>query len=92
MKDQHDKRTGNLLATPNAIRQARFAEQQRAMGRKARKIWATDEEAEALRLYLEELRAAQGGGGDPALPSSVFLLPFCLTPYCFTESVDKVER
>ena len=35
MKDQHDKRTGNLLATPNAIRQARFAEQQRAMGRKA---------------------------------------------------------
>lgn len=50
MKDQHDKRTGNLLATPNAIRQARFAEQQRAMGRKARKIWATDAEAEALRL------------------------------------------
>lgn len=31
MKDQHDKRTGNLLATPNAIRQARFAEQQRAI-------------------------------------------------------------
>ena len=66
MKDQHDKRTGNLLATPNAIRQARFAEQQRAMGRKARKIWATDAEAEALRLYLEELRAAQDGDRDPA--------------------------
>ena len=57
MKDQH---------TPNAIRQARFAEQQRAMGRKARKIWATDAEAEALRLYIEELRAAQDGENSPA--------------------------
>ena len=66
MKDQHDKRTGNLLATPNAIRQARFAEQQRAMGRKARKIWATDAEAEALRLYIEELMAAQDGENSPA--------------------------
>ena len=66
MKDQHDKRPGNLLATPNAIRQARFAEQQRAMGRKARKIWATDAEAEALRLYIEELRAAQDGENSPA--------------------------
>ena len=66
MKDQHDKRTGNLLAIPNAIRQARFAEQQRAMGRKARKIWATDAEAEALRLYIEELRAAQDGENSPA--------------------------
>ena len=41
MKVQHDKRTGNLLATPNAIRQARFAEQQRAMGRKSRASFST---------------------------------------------------
>ncbi|BDC84634.1 hypothetical protein K6625_23085 [Escherichia coli] len=66
MKDHRDTQTGNLLATPNAIRQARFADAQRKLGRKARKIWATDDEAEALRLYLEELRAAQGGGSDPA--------------------------
>lgn len=66
MKDHRDTQTGNLLATPNAIRQARFADTQRALGRKARKMWATDEEAEALRLYLEELRTAQGGGSDPA--------------------------
>lgn len=65
MKDRKDKQTGNLLATGNAKRQARFAEQQRAMGRKARKIWATDAEAEALRLYLEELRAAQDGENSP---------------------------
>ena len=66
MKDKRDKLTGNLLASDNAIRQARFAEQQRAMGRKARKIWATDAEAEALRLYIEELRAAQDGENSPA--------------------------
>lgn len=56
MKDQNEKNTSSLLATPNAIRQARFAEQQRAMGRKARKIWATDAEVKALRLFLKELR------------------------------------
>jgi len=65
LKDQRNKQTGNLLATGNARRQARFAEKQRAMGRKARKIWATDAEAEALRLYLEELRAAQDGENGP---------------------------
>lgn len=56
MKDQNEKNTSSLLATPNAIRQARFAEHQRAMGRKARKIWATDAEVKALRLFLKELR------------------------------------
>ena len=66
MKDKRDKLTGNLLASDNAIRQARFAETQRELGRKARKIWATDDEAEALRLYLEELRAAQDGDSGPA--------------------------
>ena len=65
MKDQPDKRTGNLLATPNAIRQARFAEQQRPLGRKARKHWATDPEAEALRPYIEERKAAQAGETSP---------------------------
>ena len=66
MKDKRDKLTGNLLASDNAIRQARFAETQRELGRKARKIWATDDEAEALRLYLEELRAAQDGDSGSA--------------------------
>lgn len=65
MRDNHDKQTRNLLATGNTARQTRFADQQRAMGRKARKIWATDEEAKALRLYLNELRAAQDGECGP---------------------------
>lgn len=66
MKDKRDKLTGNLLASDNAIRQARFAETQRELGRKARKIWATDDEAEALRLYLDKIRAAQDGDSGPA--------------------------
>lgn len=59
MNSHREKQTGN------AERQARFAEQQRAMGRKARKLWATDAEAEALRLCLKELRAAQDGDNGP---------------------------
>ena len=51
------KRSG---LTENAKKQARFSENQHAMGRKARKIWATDEEIQALRLYLKELRTNDG--------------------------------
>ncbi|WP_273545719.1 hypothetical protein [Aeromonas caviae] len=54
------------MASDNAIRQARFAETQRELGRKARKIWATDDEAETLRLYLDKIRAAQDGDSGPA--------------------------
>lgn len=44
-------------ASANAERQARFAENQKAMGRKPRKIWATDFEAQELRKHLEMLRS-----------------------------------
>ncbi|RWT33075.1 plasmid repression protein F [Aeromonas caviae] len=64
--DKRDTKTGNLLASGNAIRQSRFSEQQHKLGRKARKIWATDSEAEALRLHLDKLRAAQDGDSGPA--------------------------
>lgn len=65
MRDERDKKTSNLLATGNAARQTRFADQQRALGRKARKIWATDAEIKALRQQLEQMRAAQAGECDP---------------------------
>jgi hypothetical protein len=65
MRDERDKKTSNLLATGSAARQTRFADQQRAMGRKARKIWATDEEVKALRQQLEQMRAAQAGDNGP---------------------------
>lgn len=54
------------MADSNAKRQSKYAENQRALGRKARKIWATDKEAEAIRLYLEKLRAAQSEDDGPA--------------------------
>jgi len=44
-------------ASANAERQARFVENQKAMGRKPRKIWATDDEATELRRHLETLRS-----------------------------------
>ena len=65
MKDQKDKQTGDLLASPDAVRQARYAERMKAKGMRQRKFWLTDDEYEALRECLEELRAAQGGGSDP---------------------------
>lgn len=66
MKDQKDKQTGDLLASPDAVRQARYAERMKAKGMRQRKFWLTDDEYEALRECLEELRAAQGGVSDPA--------------------------
>ena len=66
MKDQKDKQTGDLLASPDAVRQARYAERMKVKGMRQRKFWLTDDEYEALRECLEELRAAQGGGSDPA--------------------------
>jgi hypothetical protein len=46
----------DLFSSDNAKHQARFAAKQRKMGRKARKVWATDAEIKALREYLETLR------------------------------------
>ncbi|MDF4391239.1 GNAT family N-acetyltransferase, partial [Vibrio parahaemolyticus] len=70
MKDQHDKRTGNLLATPNAIRQARFAEQQRAMGRKAASTppitlrLMTERDLPMLHDWLNRPHIVEWWGGD----------------------------
>ncbi|EBY7858637.1 TPA: hypothetical protein JV261_004857 [Escherichia coli] len=66
MKDTRDKKTGNLLASPDAVRQARYADRMKAKGYKQRKFWLTDDEYEALRECLEELRAAQDGDSGPA--------------------------
>lgn len=39
MKDQKDKQTGDLLASPDAVRQARYAERMKAKGMRQRKFW-----------------------------------------------------
>jgi hypothetical protein len=51
-----DNETLDMFASAAARRQRVFAAKQKQMGRKARKIWATDEEINALRKFLETLR------------------------------------
>ena len=58
MKDEHDNKTGDLLLlSPNARRQAAYAERQRAMGRKKFSYWMRPEEAEQVAAFLEQLRS-----------------------------------
>lgn len=60
MKDTHDKATGDLLQTPIAKARLRWAEKQRALGRKQCGIWVTDAEREAINRLLADMR----GGAD----------------------------
>lgn len=62
MKDSRDKKTGDLLASPGAKRQAAYAARQRALGRRQRSYWLTDVEAEQVAAFLEQLRAGQKEG------------------------------
>lgn len=65
MKDEHDNKTGDLLLSPNARRQAAYAERQRAMGRKKFSYWMRPDEAEQVAAFLEQLRA--GGRAGPGV-------------------------
>lgn len=57
MKDERDHKTGDLLLSPNARRQAAYAERQRAQGRKKFSHWMSSEEAEQVSAFLVQLRA-----------------------------------
>ena len=46
-KDKHDKKTGNLLQTPNARRQATFKEKMRAEGKVQKTVWVDSDSFEA---------------------------------------------
>lgn len=65
MKDEHDNKTGDLLLSPNARRQAAYAERQRALGRKKFSYWMRPDEAEQVAAFLEQLRA--GGRAGPGV-------------------------
>ena len=62
MKDSRDKKTGDLLASSGAKRQAAYAERQRALGRKKFSYWMRPDEAEQVAAFLEQLRAGQKEG------------------------------
>ena len=59
MKDERDHKTGDLLLSPNARRQAAYAERQRALGRKKYSYWLRPDEAEQMAAFLERLRAEE---------------------------------
>ena len=48
MKDAKDKKTGDLLKSSGARRQAAYAERQRAAGRRQINFWLTEDEAAQL--------------------------------------------
>ena len=59
MKEKRDHKTGDLLLSPSARRQAAYAERQRAQGRKKFSHWMSSEEAEQVSAFLVQLRAEQ---------------------------------
>ena len=65
MKDAKDKKTGDLLASPNSRRQAAYAERQRALGRKKFSYWMRPDEAEQVAAFLERLRPQEAEHEKP---------------------------
>jgi hypothetical protein len=53
-KDTSDKRTGDLLKTPNAARQAVFKERMRAEGKAQKTVWVDAESFEAGQAAARE--------------------------------------
>ena len=51
MKDQTDKKTGDLLRSAVSKRQDAFRARQLAIGRRQRPLWLTDAELAAVRRY-----------------------------------------
>lgn len=67
MRDEHDNKTAELLASSGAKRQAAYAERQRAQGRKQRSFWLNDAETAQVFALLERLRPeAESGNKKPA--------------------------
>ena len=65
MKDEHDHKTGDLLLSPNARRQAAYAERQRALGRKKFSYWMRPDEAEQVAAFLERLQPQEAEHEKP---------------------------
>jgi hypothetical protein len=55
-KQKEDKKTGDLLASPGATRQAAFKARMRAAGMKQVNLWMTEAEEVKVRALLARLR------------------------------------
>ena len=56
MKDEADKKTGDLLRSAVSKRQDAFRVRQLAIGRRQRPLWLTDAELAAVRALLTQIR------------------------------------
>ncbi|KJZ03069.1 hypothetical protein TW86_22865 [Halomonas sp. S2151] len=54
------EKESNRQGRSGAKRQAAYADRQRALGRRQRSFWLTDQEYDAMTQLLEELRQAKG--------------------------------
>lgn len=52
-KQKEDKATRDLLASANAKKQEKFRESQKAKGLKRVMVWATPEQAEAIKKFIQ---------------------------------------
>lgn len=52
--------------SPGALRQASYADRQRAAGRRQRSMWLTDEEAAAVAALLKKIRGIRRVSEEPA--------------------------
>lgn len=59
MRHMADKKTGDLLQTPNAKRQAEFRSRQSEAGRKQYSFWLTENEVKAMKETLILLRGGE---------------------------------
>lgn len=60
-KDQHDRATRNIFERElNAQRQRRFAQRQRALGRRKKYLWLTEEENKRVRDLVRSMRGEKG--------------------------------
>ncbi|WP_240183802.1 hypothetical protein [Salmonella enterica] len=69
MKDQKDKQTGDLLASPDAVRQARYAERMKAKGMRQRKFWLTDDDTRRCASAWKNSERRRAGVVTPPAPN-----------------------
>lgn len=76
MKDHRDKQTGNLLASPNARRQAAFKARREAEGFKRSTVWLKQADYDAGKLAAE-LGSTNASDCPPDRDRLSWMLGYC---------------
>lgn len=73
MRDPSDEVTKELLGPASgAERQAAFKARQQALGRRQRPLWLTDDELQAVKWIIKQVRNGGVKVGMPRMPQPVF--------------------